>query len=119
MLAAGGGGRVAYDIKPFEVTETTEREAVELLLDRGVDVNGFNANGMTAVHFAAQRGADAIITLLAERGAVLDIRNKQGRTPLDLSLGARRGRGEARVYDSTAKLLRQLLAVPAGSSDAR
>lgn len=122
MAAAGGGRNIAFDIKPFQVTDDTEQQAIELLLDGGADVNAFNANGMTAVHFAAQRGADAVITLLAERGAVLDIKNKQGRTPVDLSLGGaggRRGRGEARVYEGTAKLLRELLGSSVSPTDSR
>jgi ankyrin repeat protein len=114
MLAAGGGGRgVAYSVRPFQVTPKSEAEAVQLLLERGADVNAFNANGMTALHYAAQRGANPIVTLLAERGAILDLKNKQGRTPLDLSLGGsgtgRRGRGTAPVFEATASLLRQLM----------
>jgi ankyrin repeat protein len=114
MLAAAGGGRaVAYNVRPFQVTPATEEESITILVQHGVDVNAFNANGMTALHYAAQRGADAIVRLLAARGALLDLQNKQGRTPLDLSLGGsgtgRRGRGTAPVFEGTAALLRQLM----------
>ena len=86
---------------------------VAAVVEHGVDVNAFNAAGMTALHYAAQRGADSIVKLLAGRGALLDLQNKQGRTALDLSLGGsgtgRRGRGTAPVFEGTAALLRQLM----------
>jgi hypothetical protein len=45
-------------------------------------------NGNTVLHLAAARRADAVIELLASRGAIVDIRNYQDRTPLDVALGA-------------------------------
>jgi ankyrin repeat protein len=62
-------------------------EAVKLCVEAGLDVDAFNANGQTAVHLAVQKGATSIVRFLAEQGAKLDLRNKQGRTPMDLALG--------------------------------
>jgi ankyrin repeat protein len=63
------------------------------------------------LHFAAL-SSDAIVKILAEHGAQLDIKDKQGRTPLDFALGAG-GRGRAGALpvprESTATLLRQLI----------
>ena len=47
-------------------------EAVQLCLDRAIDVNAVNAMGLQAVHGAANRGSDDIIELLARHGAELD-----------------------------------------------
>jgi ankyrin repeat protein len=62
------------------------------------------------MHAAAQRGADLIVQFLADHGARLDVKNKSGRTPLDLALGiggvANTG-GSA--HQSTADLIRKLM----------
>ena len=50
-------------------------------------------NGQTALHFAVL-SSDESVKLLAANGAQLDIKDKQGRTPLDFALGAG-GRGRA------------------------
>ncbi len=56
-------------------------QAVQLCLERGLDVNAVNAMGLQAVHGAANRGSDDIIELLASRGADLNRPDKEGRTP--------------------------------------
>ncbi len=63
------------------------------------------------MHCAAQAGLDSVVTLLAQAGATLDAKDKQGRTPVDVAMGVG-GRGRAGgpppVYDRTAKLLKEL-----------
>src|SRR5207253_2587229 len=105
MLAANG------------TPEPKALEAVQLLVDRGVDVNAFNANGQTILHNAAGRGANSIVRYVAQKGAKLDRRDKQNRTALDVALGVggggRRGgggRGAAQANEQTAALLRELMA---------
>ena len=93
-------------------------EAVTLLVEHGVDVNAFNANGQTILHNAATRGQNSVIEYVASKGAKLDRRDKQGRTALDIALGVgtggRRAAGRAavgpQVNEKTAALLRQLTA---------
>ena len=106
MLAAGGAA-----------PEPKVLEAVTLLVEHGVDVNAFNANGQTILHNAAQRGQNSVIEYVARKGAKLDRRDKQGRTPLDIALGAgsggrRQGRPATApvVNEKTAALLRELMA---------
>ena len=53
-------------------------EAVRLAVELGVDVNTANADGNTALHAAAARGYDAVIELLFENGATLDVTNNEG-----------------------------------------
>ena len=106
MIAAGGNA-----------PEPKVLEAVTLLVERGVDVNAFNANGQTILHNAAQRGQNSVIEYVARKGAKLDRRDKQGRTALDIALGAagpgrRQGRAATApvVNEKTAALLRDLMA---------
>jgi ankyrin repeat protein len=109
MIAAGQGygGLRGEGIRIVIPTEAGAVEAVSLLLDRGLDINAVSATGNTALHGAIGRG-DAVVKLLADRGATL-VRNNAGFSPLDLALGAggRGGRGGV-VRESTAALLRQL-----------
>jgi len=46
-----------------------------------------NTRGETALHGAAERGADTIAQLLVDRGAELNVETKQGFTPLDVAMG--------------------------------
>jgi ankyrin repeat protein len=119
MFAAGlgrGQGVFTKDIG----TERDLLEGVKVLVARGIDVNVFNDNGQTALHFAAQV-SDDIVRYLAAHGARLEPRDKQGRTPVDLALGiGARGRagGPPPVRQGTAALLRQLIAESTGASAA-
>ena len=83
MIIAGGGAGVGAFAPSLKVTEEGAIQALRLCLDRGVDINAFNSNGLTAMHRAAARGADEVVKYLAEQGARLDMKNKAGFTPLD------------------------------------
>jgi ankyrin repeat protein len=120
MIAAAGGAVVGAYAVAIPVTEASSIEAVKLCVERGVDVNAFNTNGQTALHSAVARGAENLVKYLAEHGAKLDMKNKQGRTPLDIALGVGggagrggggggRGRGGA-PRETMASLLRSLMA---------
>ena len=52
-----------------------------------MDVNAVNSMGLTAVHGAANRGSDDIIRFLVDKGAKLDVKDKEGRTPLTWAEG--------------------------------
>jgi ankyrin repeat protein len=114
MVASGlgYGGLRGEGIRIVTPTAEGAVEAVQLLLDRGMDVDAFNNAGNTALHGAVTRG-DAVVTLLVSRGARL-VKNKAGLTALDLAQGAggRGGRGGT-VRESTAALLRPLAAAAA------
>jgi uncharacterized protein len=62
-------------------------EAAKLCLERGADVNAANAQGFAAIHGAANKGFDSMITFLVEHGAKLDVKDKQGRTPMTFAEG--------------------------------
>jgi ankyrin repeat protein len=110
MMSAGLGRGLGVFAKDVG-TEADLREATRLLLERGVDVNHANDDGLTAIHLAAQAGMDSVVTLLAQHGARLDVQDKKGRTPVDMAMGVG-GRGRAGgpppVYERTAALLKRL-----------
>jgi ankyrin repeat protein len=65
--------------------EGTDRllEAVKLCFDLGMSIHDMNSMGLTALHAAANRpGSDPIIKYLVEKGAKLDVKDNEGRTPL-------------------------------------
>jgi ankyrin repeat protein len=85
-------------------------EAVKLCYDLGLDVNAINSMGLTALHGAANRGSDDIITFLAEKGARLDVKDKEGRTPMVWAEGVFLATNPARPKPSSIALLTKLLA---------
>jgi uncharacterized protein len=101
----GGLGRFGvYDAK--RASETEFIEAAKLCLRHGAKINAIDAAGQTAMHSAAAQRDDAFIEFLADNGARLDLKDKQGRLPLDMALGAG-GRGEQTARESAAALLRR------------
>jgi ankyrin repeat protein len=94
-------------------TEEATIEAMKLMIERGADVNAFNDLGETALHGAAQRGADKVVQFLADQGAIIDAKNRRGRTPMDEAIGQADGgdNGDVRRPErqSTRALLTQLL----------
>lgn len=91
MAAAGLGTR-----SPGEDagTESEVLAAVDYLLCLGLDINAVNDNGETVMHAAAYKNLPAVVELLAERGADIEVwnrENKQGWTPLVIAAGHRFG----------------------------
>jgi hypothetical protein len=108
-------------------TENGAIQAVSLCIERGVDVNATRDNGQTALHSAAGAGGDAVIKILVENGAKLDLKDKQGLTALDVASGrggggGRRGggggggAGPGQPRPTTVALLRQLMGLPAADA---
>ena len=83
-------------------------EAVQLCAELGLDVNAINSMGLTAVHGAANRGSDDIIRFLASKGARLDVKDKEGRTPLTWAEGVFLATHPARPKPTTIALLKEL-----------
>jgi hypothetical protein len=104
IVAAAGLGRLADATRLLPAADPESRhramalaaqhghaEIVHLLLDAGEDPNRYNPDGnhshSTPLHQAALAGHDAVVRLLVERGARLDIKDTiyQG-TPLDWAI---------------------------------
>ena len=81
MVAAGVGCVTGQWIEP----EHDVLETVKLLVETlKADVNIRNDRNETAVHGAACRAMDSVVQYLADKGAVLDVRNQDNMTPLDI-----------------------------------
>ncbi|HUK36894.1 MAG TPA: ankyrin repeat domain-containing protein [Vicinamibacterales bacterium] len=99
--------------------------ASTLCLDHGADVNAADGTGQTALHLAVGL-SDDLVKLLAARGARLDVKDRFGRTPLDVAMGVaggapgRGGRAAGpAAHESTAALLRELAAAAPPSANSR
>ncbi len=106
MVAAGVGYLVG---STFAWPESDALEALKLCAELG-DVNAANNAGLTALHGAAFRGWNAAVQALVDKGAKLDAKDKQGRTPMNWADAIYRGGGIAPVRQvQTIALLQQLM----------
>jgi ankyrin repeat protein len=74
-------------------------------------IDATDQNGQTALHLSLAQAEDSIVRLLADRGANLQMKDKQGRTPLDLAT-AGGGGGRSPANQRRAALLQELLSRP-------
>ena len=92
MFAAGLGWRDGSPAAPSYDQGSPEDAVatIELLLTKGLDINGTNTNGDSPLHAAVSgRAAPEIVRALIQHGARLDATNKRGQTPLALASSAR------------------------------
>lgn len=86
MMAAAGVG--IWQVGENPGTNEEAFQAVKICAENGRNkVDAVDANGDTALHGAAHRGANDIVAFLAERGAKLDAVNAIGWTPLIIAHG--------------------------------
>lgn len=62
-----------------------QNECIELLLKKGAQIDSQNYHGYTALHTAAEKGNKAGVLLLLTHGADKTIKDKEGKTALDLA----------------------------------
>jgi ankyrin repeat protein len=116
MAASGVGWAEGFTIE-YSGDETLE--LVKLLLDLGAPINAANADGITALHGAAYKGANKVVQLLVERGADLAAKDK-GRdygfgqdsvrmTPLNWAEGVPIGMSSGIYQADTVELLTRLM----------
>ena len=114
LMVAAGAAQDATTRRNAEELKSAV-EAVKVLVELGADVNAKNDDGQTAMHAAAFNGADAIVELLAARGAAVDLPDKKGETPWSMAAGISpvlRYRGFYGIHPSTVALLEKLGATP-------
>jgi ankyrin repeat protein len=107
MAAAGVGWVVA---QTYTESPQASIDAVKLCLDLGADVNAANSMGLTALLGAVNRGSNDIIQLLADHGARLDIKDREGRTAQRWAEGVFLAAVGAERKPKTIALLEQLMA---------
>ena len=61
------------------------RDLIDLLLDRGADVNGRQGGGFTLLHHAALNGDRDLAESLIARGADASAKNERDQSPADLA----------------------------------
>ncbi|HEY6509405.1 MAG TPA: ankyrin repeat domain-containing protein, partial [Vicinamibacterales bacterium] len=105
MAAAGVNWVVA---QTYTESPKARLDAVMLCLELGGDVNAANSMGLTALLGAANRGSNDIIELLVARGARLDVKDKEGRTPLRWAEGVFLAAVGAERKPATIALLEKL-----------
>ncbi len=122
LMAAAGLGTKEEDTTGRKKTEAEAIASMKLCLHAGADVNTADNQGETALHGAAQKGWDQVVQFLVDHGAKLDAKDKKGRTPLDAANGLLGNGGfdgsRRDVHESTAALLRKLMAVPEAKTTA-
>jgi len=77
-----------------------------------------DGSGQTALHVAVTSRGLPVVAYLLERGARPDVQDAQGRTPLDVALGAggrARGGAAPAVREDAASLLRRYLGPASGA----
>jgi ankyrin repeat protein len=114
LMAAAGLGSKEEDTTGRRKSQAQAIEAIKLCLGAGVDINAVDSRGQSALHGAAFWGLDEVVQFLVDRGARLDVKDKQGRTPLDAAMGLAGGvgfDGQSSVpRPSTTALIQKLLA---------
>ena len=99
----------------YDEGATALLEAVTMCSELGMDVNAVNSMGLTAVMGAANRGSDEIIQFLVDKGARLDVKDKEGRTPLTWAEGVFLATHPARPKPASIALIRKLMDAGAGA----
>jgi ankyrin repeat protein len=88
LMVAAGLGTASPGEDPG--TEPEVLEAVALAIELGGDLNAVDDNGETVMHGAAYKHLPAVVELVYEAGADIDVwnqENRQGWTPLDIVEG--------------------------------
>ena len=104
MYAAGLGWRNGSPLAPSydQGSDAEAIETIEYLLSLGLDLNGQDSDGNTALHAAiGGRASDAIITyLVKEARADLTVCNAKGQTPFEAAQAKRGGEAVVALLES-------------------
>jgi ankyrin repeat protein len=87
LLLASGWARAQAVASLADAAEKKDRAKVAALLGQGADVNASQADGMTALHWAAYHDDVSLAKQLLEAGARARAANRHGVTPLSVACG--------------------------------
>jgi uncharacterized protein len=105
MAAAGVNWMVG---QTYTESKESLMEAVKICLDHGADVNAENSMGLSAIFGAVNRGSDYIVQFLADKGARVDVKDKEGRTLMTWAEGVFLETNPPERKPSTIELLAKL-----------
>jgi uncharacterized protein len=106
LMAAAGVNWVVQ--QTYTESPRAVLDAVKMCIDLGNDVNASNSMGLTALLGAANRGSNDIIEFLVSKGARLDVKDREGRTPVRWAEGVFLAAVGAERKPTTIALLEQL-----------
>jgi len=113
LMAAAGLGTKEEDTTGRRKSQADAIESIKLCLAAGIDINAVDGRGQTALHGAAFWGLDDVVQFLVDHGARLDMKDRQGKTPLDSAMGLSGGvgfdGGSSVPRPSTAALIQKLM----------
>ena len=107
-LMAAAGVNWVFD-QTYDEGQKNLLEAVKLCYELGLSVNDKNSMGITAVMGAANRGSDEIIEFLVSKGAKLDAKDNEGRTPLNWAEGVFLATHPGKPKPSSIVLIKKLM----------
>ena len=85
ILSVMALGAAADEAPLVEAVKKADRQAVRTFIERHGNVNTTDADGTTALHWAAHRDDAETVDLLVNAGADVNARNRYGATPLLLA----------------------------------
>ena len=109
LMAAAGLGRCSFQPRtPRGRRSPGAEDAVRVLVEaRGADINAVNEADFTALHGAAFRGLNEVVTYLVEQHADLDARDFRGRTAYRIAEGSKQS-FQFQRWPETAAVLAEL-----------
>ena len=96
LLAIATLGAAGREVPLIDAVKAEDTTAVRTLLEQQVDVNTSEADGTTALHWAAYQGDLEAVQLLLAAGATVDALNRYDVTPLALACS----RGNAPIAEA-------------------
>jgi uncharacterized protein len=82
IVGLAGARAMAGDAPLADAVQAGEQGRIDALLSREAPVNAVQADGSTALHWAAYRNDTNLVKTLLARGAKADVRNRFGATPI-------------------------------------
>jgi ankyrin len=106
LMAAAGVNWVVQ--QTYTESPQAVLDAVKMCVELGADVNASNSMGLTPLLGAANRGSNDIIEYLVFKGARLDVKDREGRTPVRWAEGVFLAAVGAERKPGTISLLEKL-----------